>query len=106
MSAPLTLADISAALRGGTFDNDLAKLESMIAARKRGIAYMLMPGDTVRFSTQIKPTYLAGLSATVVRVNDKTVTVSTPLSPEYGRFSGGRAIKVPLSVLVLDRVPA
>jgi hypothetical protein len=51
-------------------------------------------GDTIKFTPEIHPTYLSGLTAKVTRINDQTITVETPQDARYRRFSGGRGIRV------------
>lgn len=56
-------------------------------------------GQTVRFVNGIAPKYLSGLTATVVRINRKTVTVSTPDQPEYRRFRGRPEVRCPRTLM-------
>lgn len=87
----------------GKLDGHLSALAAAIRDRQKAIAQRdmgsLQPGDMVAFTGKIRPAYLAGLTATVVRVNQTTVTVSVPRAPAYGRFSGSPALRCPLTLV-------
>ena len=70
--------------------------------RDRAVTLMkrsLTPGETVRFVDTIRPAYLAGLTASVVKVNRTKAVLSTPDESAYGRFRGARSMTCPLSLL-------
>jgi hypothetical protein len=96
--------------------SDLHELEALAAAvreRKnelaRSVAHKaardIRPGDVVRFSDRIRPTYLKGLTAKVTKINRETVTIECPTDMRYGRFSAARAVRLPLT-LIAERVLA
>jgi len=60
---------------------------------------MYSPGETVRFNSKIRPKYLAGLEATVVKCNRTTITVSCPNYAAYGRFQGKTQVRTPIEVV-------
>lgn len=63
----------------GAHDADLDAAERAIRERRRILAAAAVAdvrrGDTVRFNDTIRPKYLAGLRATVERVNGKSLAV-------------------------------
>lgn len=83
----------------------LSQVIKQAQARKLALAAVhvsqLRGGDTVIFAQNIRPTYLRGLTATVVHVNDKSVTVNIPQDPRYGRFSGSKRCRLPISLVQL-----
>lgn len=90
-------------IMNGSLDNDLDKVITLVQQRRKAIAFTgavgLKPGDPVVFGKGINPRYLSGLRATVVRVNNTTVTVETPVSMAYSRFSGLRGLRVPMDLI-------
>ncbi len=82
---------------------DLDRLERAIRDRRKTIARVMMtdlqPGQKVKFNDRIRPTYLAGLEATVVQVNRESVTVNCPDELRYGRFKGSKRVRVPNSLI-------
>jgi len=101
-TAEYEATEVVRAIRSGAFDPaDLAAIDSAVRTRRKieierkvqdlGIA----PGDTVKFSTAIRPKYLIGATAEVVKVNQKSVTVKCPDDPAYGRFQGKRSVRCP-----------
>lgn len=83
----------------GDVDDDLDRIQASIKQRREYLASMtvsfLREGDTVRFSDRIRPKYLQGKTATVVKVNQKTIVVDCPSDPSYGRFSGSKKVRCP-----------
>lgn len=85
---------------------DPAALDRLIRAaqdRKRELARLkgrsLRRGAVVTFNDGIRPSYMAGLKATVVSVNRESITVRCPQEPAYGRFAGSNAVRVPLTLI-------
>lgn len=89
--------DLYQQILNGQYDDDLADITEAIRTRKQLKAKTtvmgIKVGDTVRFSTTIRPKYLVGLPATVVKRNRESVVVSCPNTPDYGRFAGGKNIR-------------
>lgn len=86
----------------GEFDDQLDVMINIIRQRKSIVAAhrtsALRPGDQVRFVDGVRPQYLAGLIATVVRVGPKVVVTCD--DPRAGRFGRGE-VRVPGALLVL-----
>ena len=97
-SNPILLAIIN-----GEADDSLDAIRSAIAARRQSLASInvaaLHAGDTVRFSNAIRPKYLVGLPATVVKLNRESVVVNCPNDPAYGRFTNHRNVRCPNSLI-------
>lgn len=91
------------AIVGGECDHILDVVIDSVADRRailaRRMLRQLEAGDMVRFGDQISPKYLIGLTVTVTKVNRKSVIVSVPNDPLFGRFRGKRSIRVPLSLI-------
>jgi hypothetical protein len=68
--------------------------------RARKKLWTIRPGDTVTFAAHIRPTYLAGLTATVVDINRTTVAVACPAHDvRYGRFAGCGRVRLPVGLV-------
>ena len=87
-------------------ETDLENLRNMseaIASRMRVMSEIrgtnVKVGDKIHFSSTISPSYLRGLTATVVGVNRKSVSVSCPNDIAYGRFKGVSKVRLPLSLI-------
>ncbi|MFI5405117.1 MAG: hypothetical protein ACHQ1D_01250 [Nitrososphaerales archaeon] len=63
----------------GKFDNNLDAISRAIKDRRTALngikLYSFRAGDTVKFNSQTRPKYLQGLTAEVVRVNQKRIVV-------------------------------
>lgn len=59
----------------------------------------IQPGDEVRFSNSIRPKYLIGKTAKVVKLNSKSVVIDCPADPSYGRFENSKGVRCPNSVI-------
>ena len=81
----------------GDLDGDLRAIEEAVRERERTLARVttlgLKVGDEVEFSQGIRPKYLAGLTATVVRKNAQSVVVDCPNDSRYGRFAGAKGVR-------------
>jgi hypothetical protein len=90
-------------IEDGNCDDDLAAILDAVRLRQKTLAARqvrdLSPGDTVRFSDAIRPKYLVGKTATVVKLNRQTVVVDCPDDPSYGRFSGSSGVRCPNSLI-------
>lgn len=60
------------------------------------------PGDTVVFNDKVRPAYLKGVKATVVKVNQTSVSVRIDNPLQAGRYGG--ITKCPVNLV--DKVPA
>lgn len=91
----------AAILRGEVCEADIASLLAAIKAHKASKVAQVncYPGDTVTFNASIRPAYLQGLTAQVIRTNSKTVTVVVDEDPRARRFSGVQ-VRCPKSFLV------
>jgi len=91
------------AILGGQCDEYIDDLREALKDRAKIVARRttasLKRGDVVEFSDLIRPKYLAGMSATVVKVNRESVVVSCPDEPEYGRFQNSREVRCPNSLI-------
>lgn len=98
MTSPIILSIIN-----GEADADLDEITRAIRVRREVLTSItvgkLVPGSQVHFSDSIRPKYLAGMTATVVKVNPKSVIVSCPDDPAYGRFRNGKNIRCPNSLI-------
>lgn len=99
------LADIQT----GQYDDQLDELRAALDYRERRLRKRLLtklnPGETIRFASNIRPKYLAGLTATVVDVNEtkEEVTLTIPDEPRYRRYAGS-GIRCASSLI--ERMPA
>lgn len=88
---------------GGQADADLAAIRDAVKQREAILAQRALSdikaGDTVAFSDLIRPKYLAGMTATVTRVNPKSMVVDCPVDAAYGRFSGAKSVRCPKSLI-------
>lgn len=91
------LSDIIKGIDAGDFDADLSYLTEYIRGRRDYLAQQqaseLAPGDTVRLD-DIRPKYLIGATATVVRVRQKKVVCT--LDHPNGKFPPGAEVAIPL----------
>jgi hypothetical protein len=95
--------DILDGIFEGEYDDSLDQITDAVQERRRANARKttrrLNPGDEVRFSGEIRPKYLIGMTATVVKINRQSVVVSCPNDPAYGRFSGSRNVRCPNTLI-------
>lgn len=96
---PVNHQDIIAAVHNGDLDEHLDSLLRHIASRNKTLTDRTLatvkPGDEVTFSDQIRLKYLIGLTANVVKRNRKSVVVSCPDDPAYGRFQNSQNVRCP-----------
>lgn len=87
----------------GKYDENLDGIAEALRTRRATLVQRnvvgIKPGDTVKFSDSIRPKYLAGMAATVVKRNAKSIVVDVPADPAYGRFSGARGVRCPNSLI-------
>jgi len=102
MAKKISHMDLLMAISSLTDENQLNQISAAVKNRKDSLSQIRLTtikvGDTVKFAN-IRPTYLAGLTAKVVDVKRKTVVVSMPQNPQYGRFAGLPRVRVPISLI-------
>jgi hypothetical protein len=86
----LTFGEVNTAIITGTFDAELGRIRQSIKTREEMLSLAfkasLSVGDTVKFTDRVRPTYLRGMKAEVVKINDKRIKIKLPEA--VGRFSG------------------
>ena len=94
-------ATIVTAIRTGEFDD---RLDAIIAAATERRAELnpsdvssLKVGDHVEFNSKVRPKYMIGLKAIVVKVNGKSACVDC--GPDAGRFANKKGVRAPLTLL-------
>jgi len=103
----MNYSEIRSALLAGELDQHLTQLATDVRARKETIAakraldarLTLRPGATVTVNG-LRPSYINGLSATVVKVNKTRAVVRFNAPEAAGRF-GGKDVTVPLANITL-----
>lgn len=87
----------------GEYDDELDQIAQAVAHRRKSVAgakrFTLNVGDTVTFSDTIRQKYLVGKTATVVKVNQKSVDVECPSDLTYGRFCGLKNVRCSLELI-------
>jgi nitrogen fixation/metabolism regulation signal transduction histidine kinase len=91
----------------GKYDEEIEQLSGAVKERKsilRGqqataLKFKLQKDSRVRFLDSVRPKYLAGVEATVVKVNPKKVLVK--VDPGFGGSYFGKSINTPLSLIEL-----
>lgn len=87
----------------GEYDEHLDQIIDLVRARQKETSRKrlatIRTGQTVRFSTTIRPKYLVGKTATVVKVNHQSIVVSCPDDPSYGRFQNSKNVRCPNSLI-------
>ena len=95
----LTPSQIATAIISGELDNGFDTIKSAIILRKRSLDSVLMNSlkvkDAVYFTESVRPKYLSGVKAIIVKVNRTRVQVR--LAVPQGRFGG--TINVPTSLI-------
>lgn len=74
----------------GTYDSDLETIAEYIRFRQKHLApkaYEFRVGQRVWFNDKVRPTYMAGVAATITKINQKKVKVR--LDDRTGRFGTG-----------------
>src|SRR5262245_37847541 len=84
------LTQISSGKYAAWLDEFSRTIAERRAVKARDGMSQIKVGDDVRFNDRIRPTYLRGLTAKVVKINGKSVKVDIDANPAYGRFSGAR----------------
>ncbi len=84
----------------GELDTDLEGIIQAVNYRKERLndrkAFLFKNGQRVRFNSHVRPLYMRGLEATIVKVNRTTVGVK--LDSSAGRF-GTSVIKCPFNII-------
>src|ERR1700747_699954 len=88
----------------GKHDDELDAIIAAVDGRRKGLASLMVaginPGDTVQFTDNIRPKYLIGKTATVVRVNRASVVIDFPSDPTtYGRLAGSKDVRCPNTLI-------
>jgi len=98
--------DFCEALRAGHYDDNLETMKNLLTDRRSKLAQLnmsaMVPGSHVVIVGDIRPVYLVGHVAKVVKVNQTTVSISF-LQPIYGTGGRTRPIKdcrVPIMCVV------
>jgi len=95
--------EVATGIVTGKFDDILDHLELSINLRREEVAAQfsrsLTVGDTVEFTDDIRPKYLIGKTATVEKINRKTVTVACPDDPSYKRYRNSRGVRCPNTLI-------
>src|SRR5438105_3899848 len=90
-------SDICQAIMSSYADEYLDRIVEAVKARRSIVArttlLQIRPGETIRFSDRIRPQYLRGMHAKVVKVNGASVTVNIDNDPAYGRYSGAKGVR-------------
>jgi len=94
-----TIADIKTGQCDDLLDAIVNAVKERRQALARGTLRQINVGDDVRFNANIRPTYLRGLTAKVVKVNGSSVKVDIDVNPAYGRFSGARNVRCPATLV-------
>ena len=90
-------------IEDGDFDSILSEIVSAVSLRKEIVADRaardISIGDEVRFNDTIRPKYLAGKTATVVKINRKTIVVNCPDDPSYKKYRNSKNVRCPNSLI-------
>lgn len=87
-------SQIIAAIVRGEGDSNLDGIEAALKDRRsiatRTTFFSLKAGDKVRIREQVRPKYLVGCEATIVRRNKSRLVIRfiNPPNGEFGKFSG------------------
>jgi len=95
--------EVIAAIETGAVDDGIDDIVNAIKSR-RGVLNArklreIKPGDVVVFNDSVRPQYLAGITARVVRRNQKRVVIT--LQEGVGRYSAGVDITTPVAIVDL-----
>jgi uncharacterized protein YkvS len=99
MAENIPWLEIANAINNGLLDTQLDQFTNLIQERRRAVVRKLKVNDTVRFTSEIRPSYLRGLTAKVNKVNNNSVVVNIENNPAYGRFSGRQYIRCPATLV-------
>ena len=95
--------EVATGIVTGKFDDILEHLELSINLRREQMASelsrSLTVGDVVEFTDDIRPKYLIGKTATVEKINRKTITVSCPDEPSYKRYRNSKGVRCPNTLI-------
>ena len=104
MSESLSLLKL--AIRNGHLDGELDMIQKLIVNRKKVLGRKLHDkeelklGDHVRIQPTVSPRYLAGLTATITKIQRTRVTLEFHSGQDLGRFTG-RTTTCPISLIEL-----
>lgn len=84
------MSTIPTRILNGEADGEFEQIQAAIKQRRKTLGTIKMaglkPGDKVTVSAAVRPKYLAGATATVVRVKQSNISVR--LDQPVGRFQG------------------
>lgn len=93
--------EVIRAIQYGEVDGHLRAIQKIVAERIKINAMVemmtLAKDDVVKFSAEIRPAYLRGMLAKVIKVNKTTVTVE--MLDDHGKFRQGSKVRVPATLL-------
>lgn len=99
-----SIAQLTSAINTGVLDNDLSTISRAIKLRRDSLSNHKLAeiscGDTVYFGKDVRPEYLFGKPAKVVKINQKSIVVN--LIYPAGRFSSN--IRTPISFIITNPV--
>lgn len=87
MAEATALEIVLGKIHSGAVDDALDMIVEAAKSRQRSKVKVLKKGDRVRLTNSIRPKYLAGVEATVVRQNPTSVVIK--LDEAVGKFSAG-----------------
>ncbi len=96
---------IISAIVDGNVDASLDGIGAAIKSRRAAInskkMFLINPGDTIKFNRQCRPKYLQGLTAEVVKINQKRIVVkfSDDVSRRRARKFGFGEFTTPVSLV-------
>ena len=93
--------EVIRAIQYGEVDENLRAIQRVVQERIKINAMVemmtLCKDDVVKFNDQIRPAYLRGMMAKVIKINKTTVTVE--MLDDHGKFRQGSKVRVPATLL-------
>lgn len=96
----MQINELLTAIRNGNYDQNLDGIRHAIIDRQKAKApraYEFRPGQRVFFNSKVRPQYLQGVGATVVKINHTKIVVD--LDQPAGRFYKG--VTVPTTLIAV-----
>ena len=100
------------AIQNGEFDDALQDIYDAILQRRKKLKQRLHSkddlrvGDHVRITDSVRPQYLAGLTATIIKINRTRVHLEFHSGQELGRFEKHSYSACPISLIeLIDQQP-
>lgn len=94
----MQINELLTAIRNGNYDQNLDGIRHAIIDRQKAKApkaYEFHPGQRVFFNSKVRPQYLQGVAATVVKINQVKIVVD--LERPAGRYYKG--VTVPTTLI-------